>query len=1351
MKNTSLALLLFLTVGFSTLYAQTFKVDGIRYNVVSESEKTIEVVNSPNYSGKVTIPEQTTFRGTTYTVVGIGREAFWISYELTEVVIPNTVMYIEFAAFTRCTSLTKVSLGNSLVTIGPYAFGHCALLESIEIPNSVTRIEYAAFQSCISLQSVVIPNSVTSLGNSAFKDCSNLVAVSLSNALTIIEADTFSGCTSLQSIEIPNSVTIIDSRVFNSCNSLTTINLPSSVAFFYFGTSGRLMDSLTDIHVDPDNMHYSSVDGVLYNKDGSTLLYCPKAKAGELILPNTITSIQLGAFSDCSGIPHIFIPNSLNSISGIAGCPGLLSVSVSDDNQNFIAIDGVLYNSDTTELLLYPKGRNGEFIIPHSVRKIGDNAFSNCTGLTSVVFGNAVEIIGTNAFSGCTGLVTVEFSETLVTIGYSAFSGCTGIEIIEIPNSVTVIGAYAFYRCEAITSVTFGNSVETIGDYAFQRCNSLKEIEIPHSVTTIGVASFYGCYNLQSVIIGASVAKLGNGSFQSANLRSVTCHAIIPPDAIHWVHSAYLTYSEFVAYVPAESIDAYTQSSPWRMATIKAIAQAHVDDIAYVVTSAIEPYTVSVTHKTPPYSGDVVIPEHIAIDGITYAVTGIETRAFDGCNDLTSVVIGNEVLVIPSEVFFDCNSLSSVIIGNKVDSIMQLAIDLCPSLLTIEIPPAVRFIDKWAFALATDIQSINVDADNPNYTTIDGVLYNKNATKLIQYPRGKTGDFVIPNSVDSIGDYALYGCAGLSSVTFGDAVTFIGESAFENCSGLRSAIIGNSVKTIGDYAFEKCENLLSVTIGDSLETIGRSAFEKCSSLESIELPYSLKSLGNRSFAGCVSLSSIVIPDSVANLGYQAFYGCSNLSSVTIGNGITIIEPSTFYNCTSLESIEIPHSVTEIQILAFYNCSALQTVIFGNSLAKIGPSAFENCTALQSVEFGSSLETIDNKVFANCASLERVELPNSLKTIVGNVFYGCISLATVQYGDSVVSTGYAFAGCAAIRSLDLGKSMQVVGGFPDSKLLKTIVFPSSVATIGRSAFKNSIAVASITSYATTPPVVGNQYGGAFEGVEKTIPLFVPAESVALYKQADCWKDFYNIHPFPHIIDGIAYNITSNQEPFTVEVTHNTLFYSGSVSIPEQIEINGVTYTVTGIGAHAFDGSQMLQAIELPSTITTINENAFLDCGALVSITSHATTPPALGHSVFFGLDTSIPVYVPSETSVASYQSAEKWMDFYSLQAIDTTSVGPIEEEPIPSEIETTLAHAIHVYPNPFTESAIISFKNSGYVYALQLLDAAGNIIQSQETMGNAFMIERRNLPSGMYFYRVQNSTRSEKYKGLLVVE
>ena len=281
---------------------------------------------------------------------------------------------------------------------------------------------------------------------------------------------------------------------------------------------------------------------------------------------------------------------------------------------------------------------------------------------------------------------------------------------------------------------------------------------------------------------------------------------------------------------------------------------------------------------------------------------------------------------------------------------------------------------------------------------------------------------------------------------------------------------------------------------------------------------------------------------------------------------------------------------------------------------------------------------------------------------------------MQYGDSIVTSGYhnAFSNCSAITSLDFGNSMQIVSGFRNSKLLKTIVFPSSVTTIGRSAFENSIAVASITSYATTPPVVGNEYGGAFEGVEKTIPLFVPAESVALYKLADCWKDFYNIHPFPHIIDGIAYNITSNQEPFTVEVTHNTPFYIDSVSIPAQIVIDGVTYTVTGIGAHAFDGSQMLQAIELPSTITTINENAFLDCGALVSITSHATTPPALGHSVFYGLDTSIPVYVPSETSVASYQSTEKWMDFYTIQAIDTPS-----DEPIPSEIETTITHTTHV--------------------------------------------------------------------------
>ena len=219
-----------------------------------------------------------------------------------------------------------------------------------------------------------------------------------------------------------------------------------------------------------------------------------------VVIPNSVTTIGNGAFWDCTGLASVTIPNSVTSIGDFAffGCTSLTRVDISDIG----AWCNISFGYGNSNPLYYAKNLylNGELVtdlvIPNNATSIGNYAFSGCTGLTSVEIPNSVTTIGDYAFSGCTGLTSVEIPNSVTTIGDFAFSGCTGLTSIEIPNSVTSIGYSAFSNCTGLTSIEIPNSVTTIGKYAFWGCTSLTRVVIPNSATSIGYFAFEGCTNL---------------------------------------------------------------------------------------------------------------------------------------------------------------------------------------------------------------------------------------------------------------------------------------------------------------------------------------------------------------------------------------------------------------------------------------------------------------------------------------------------------------------------------------------------------------------------------------------------------------------------------------------------------------------------------------------------------------------------------------------------------------------------------------------------------------------------------------------------------------------------------------
>ena len=421
-------------------------------------------------------------------------KAPWSYQEIRSAVIDNGVTSIGDYAFCHCDYLASVIIPNSVTSIGRYAFSYCPSLTSVAIPDSVTSIGHGAFEGCASLTSVTIPSSVTSIGGSAFQRCSSLTSVTIPDSVTSIGDHAFYDCTSLTSVTIPNSVTSIGGYAFRKCTSLT------------------------GIWVAEGSSHYSSdAFGVLFNKDKTTLVQCPGAFAAYTI-PNSVTSIDDGAFCECTSLKSVTIPDGVTSIGvdAFGGCASLISMTI-PDSVTSIGDDAFAGCRSLTSVT-----------IPNSVTSIGDNTFDQCTSLTSVAIPGSVTSIGRYTFFYCTSLTSVAIPDSVTSIGHGAFEGCASLTSVTIPNSVTSIGDQAFEGCASLTSVTIPNSVTSIGDFAFDQCDYLTSVTIPNSVTSIDVGAFRFCTSLTSVTIPDSVTSIDYSAFSYCT--SLTSVAI--PDSV---------------------------------------------------------------------------------------------------------------------------------------------------------------------------------------------------------------------------------------------------------------------------------------------------------------------------------------------------------------------------------------------------------------------------------------------------------------------------------------------------------------------------------------------------------------------------------------------------------------------------------------------------------------------------------------------------------------------------------------------------------------------------------------------------------------------------------------------------
>ena len=393
------------------------------------------------------------------------------------------------------------------------AFSNCAKLTSITIPDSVTYIGFDAFSGCTGLTSITLPNSIVDISSSTFSGCRGLTSIIIPDGVTYIGFDAFSGCTGLTSITIPDSVTYIGDNAFY--NTAWYENQPDGLIY-----AGKVLYKYKGEM--PENTEIKINDGT--KVISSSAFWCC-SRLTSIIIPDSVTRIGNDAFFGTS-LTSVTIPKGVTSIDDFAFscCTDLTKFNVSENNENYASVDGVLFNKEKNCLVLYPNGKSDKkYIIPDSVKTINRCAFNNCTELTEITIPDSVTNIEDFAFYGCTNLKSIEIPNTITDIKDGMFFGCSALTSISIPDSVTNIEENAFWNCTGLTEIIIPNSVTNIGYNAFSGCTGLTEIIIPDSVISIKAYAFKNCTGLTSITIPASVTSIDDSAFSGCTeLTSIT-------------------------------------------------------------------------------------------------------------------------------------------------------------------------------------------------------------------------------------------------------------------------------------------------------------------------------------------------------------------------------------------------------------------------------------------------------------------------------------------------------------------------------------------------------------------------------------------------------------------------------------------------------------------------------------------------------------------------------------------------------------------------------------------------------------------------------------------------------------
>ena len=1051
----------------SVIGEYAFKNSGVT-SISFEEDSVLELISSYAFSDtvfeRITIPascktiDQYAFNNATFSefefVEGslleyLGKYAFNNCMYLTTIAIPDSVTFIGNGILKNACSLSKITLpyiGASLnaSTIFGYLFDSISHYDhKTTVPNSLEEVIITkdneiyddAFREIDSIKSIVLPNTIQKIGHMAFYNMANLNSINIPDSVSIISGYAFSNSYNITELLIPSSVTEIGNYAFSSLTNLTNLVIPNSVEKIEIGAFANT--NLTSIslpfigrsaNAEAEYAHFSYVFGALtYNQPN-------KVPANlEQVTITGDTKVVDYAFYELYGIIELTFISSITEIGPKAFYKtNLYLINIGEDNPDYQNVDGVIYNLDQTELILYPRNLTEiSFTVPSSVKKIRDYAFNNANlhyvyfendnnleemgfgaFLNTQLFGLSVPFVGQNldtnryfgypfgadtaenqasfipsclvsvtvlggteldmwAFANLSNILAVYLPSTLTKIGYEAFANTTSLMKIKIPKSVESISDYAF-SSSGITEfiVEEGSNLVSIGAYALANTNNIEKISVP--------------------FVGASIDAEGNAAVFGAIFGA----------------SSYMHHQNWVP----ESLETVIITGGTSIINHGFAFIANLKNITFPNTlttigynafygTGIKEYLIPASVTTLGSNAFGINTEVVTFEEGSLLET-LSDNAFANLTNLKEVTLREGLLTIGYGAFRGTTSLSTLTIPESVTSIDTAAFANCV-FEEIVIPKNVEYIGNGAFSNCNNLRTltipfVGITRDSERTLAIFGAIFGA-PYMFDQYQYVPTSlETVIVTNTTTIKDYALNGLINIKSLTLPNTLTSLGKYIIMN-SGIEVVTFeeGSILEQIDEYAFASTFALTTITIPSSVKYLNNCAFLGASGLQTIEIPSTILRIDTNAFSS-TGLTEVFVPNTVTYIGNNAFGNTQSLTKISLPFIGTSLNEE-YYNYFGAifgamnydnQYSSIPLTLDEVIIRggnvvadnAFYGVN-VKKISLPASISTIGKHAFDRC-GIEEITFAqnSVLSLIDEYAFFYAWNLLSIIIPESVHTI-----------------------------------------------------------------------------------------------------------------------------------------------------------------------------------------------------------------------------------------------------------------------------------------------------------------------------------------------------------------------------------